>query len=372
MDWQAVIDAGLYDPAAPNAADRRALVEYLDGVGCTLEEMVAAHAHGRLFALAGDRVVRPGRDQFTLREAAAEVGADLDLVLRLWRAYGLPHVGADTKVASRADVDILPMFQTLTAILGEEAALGIARVAGASVARFSEAVSAAFRSTIADLGLDASGSELTTAQTFAGVAALAPAAGQVLDVLMRHHLEAARRQYEATDSGDVALTGQIRCAIGFADVSGFTAFSEVATPEELGRLVDMFETVASDYVHDAGGRVVKFIGDAVMYVAPHAATATDIALRLVHHSHHPVRAGVTYGLLLAQDGDYFGPPVNLAARLAATAEPGQVLVDGEAAQRLDGTYDIAAQPPRALRGITEPVVAYAVEVSSGASPSPEE
>lgn len=369
MDWQAVTAAGLYDPDAPNAADRRALIDYLDGLGCTLDEMVAADARGRLFGLAGDRVVRPGRDELTLREAAEQTGADPQMVARLWRAFGLPIVDVDTKVASRVDLDALPLFVGVAALLGEDAALGLARVTGASVARIADAISAAFRSTIRDLAVDVSGSELATAQVFANVAAMAPAAGRTLDVLLRHHVEAVRRQYELTDSNDVALLGQVRFAVGFADVSGFTALSQVATSAELSRMVDAFEELATTHVHEAGGRVVKFIGDAVMYVTPHASSAVDVALRLLHHSSHPVRAGVTYGLLLAQDGDYFGPPVNLAARLVAAAEPGQLLVDAEAATRLDQTYQITPQPPATLRGIAEPVVAYAVEVASGSPPT---
>src|SRR4051794_31739679 len=217
MDWDALTTAGLYDPQASNADDRRSLLEYLDEQGCTLDEMVAAHARGRLFGLAGDRLVRPGRDELTLREAATETDADPALIAKLWRAFGLPITDLDTKVASRDDVGALPLFVTVAGLLGEDAALGLARVTGASVARIADAISAAFRSAFADLAVDVSGSELRTAQRFAGIAPLAPAAGRTLDVLLRHHLEAVRRQYELSDSNDVALLGQVRSAVGFAD-----------------------------------------------------------------------------------------------------------------------------------------------------------
>lgn len=360
MDWPALIEAGLYDPAAPNADDRKALIEFLDEQGCTYDEMVAAHAKGRLFGLAGDRIIRPGRDEYTLREAAAAAGADLDLVTRLWQAYGLPIVDADTKVATRDDVEVLPLFVTIAGVIGEESALGLARVLGASVARFADAISAALRSTVADLAIDTSGSELATAQAFASIAAVTPAVGRALDVLFRHHIEAARRQFEQSGSGDLALLGQIRLAVGFADVSGFTALSSVATTSELSRLLTDFEDVASNIVHGHGGRVVKFIGDAVMFVTPTADAAVRVAKDLVERSTAPVRAGVSYGLLLAQDGDYFGPPVNLAARLAGVAEPRQVLVSADLRERLSETDGMTPLPPRELRGIAEPVVAYAV------------
>lgn len=360
MDWAALTEAGLYDPESPGAADRRALLEFLVDEGCGLDEMVAANARGRLFGLAGDRKVRPGRDELTLREVAAETGVDLALVTRLWQAYGLPIVDADTKVASRDDLATIPLFASIAGLLGEEAALGLARVAAASVARFADAVSAAMRVAVSDLGLEASGSEVTTARTFSGLAELTPQVGHALDVLLRHHLEATRRQFEESGSNDVAQTGQIRLAVGFADMTGFTAMSQVATSGELGRLLDAFESVATGTVHAEGGRVVKFIGDAVMYVHHVPDAAVDIARRLVAESAHPVRAGVSYGLLLAQDGDYFGPHVNLAARLTDAAAPGEVLVSDAIRTRLDGDREVVAQPPKGLRGIAEPVVAYVV------------
>lgn len=360
MDWEALIAAGLYDPDAPNAADRRALLEFLVEEGCTLDEMLAADARGRLFGLVGDRKVRPGRDQYTLREAAELTHVPLDLVVRLWQAYGLPITDPDTKVASPDDVSTIPLFAGMAARFGEDAALGLARVAAGSVARFAEAVSASLRVAVSDLGLEASGSEATTARTYATIAELTPRVGHVLDVLWRHHLEAARRQFELSGSNDVAPLGQIRLAVAFADITGFTAASQVATTDELSRMLDGFEAVATNAVHAAGGRVVKFIGDAVMWVHHSPQAAVETATRLVAEMELPVRAGLSYGLLLAQDGDYFGPHVNLAARLTDVARPGQVLVSGDLRQRLGEGVLTEAQPPRALRGIADPVVAYAV------------
>jgi class 3 adenylate cyclase len=360
VDWAALTEAGLYDPTAPNAADRKALLEFLDEQGCTYDELLAAHAKGRLFGLAGDRIVRPGREEFTLREAAERIGADVGLVTRLWQAYGLPIVDPDTKVATNDDVEVMPLFVTMAGLLGEDAALGLARVLGASVARFADAISAALRSTVSDLAIDTSGSELATAQAYASIASVTPAVGRALDVVLRHHLDAARRQFEQSGSNDVALLGQIRLAVGFADVSGFTALSAVATSTELSRLLSTYERLASSVVHEHGGRVVKFIGDAVMYVCTSADAAVAIARDLVDRSPAPVRAGLSYGALLAQDGDYFGPPVNLAARLASAAEPRQVLVSADLRDRLTDPSTATPQPPQTLRGIAEPVTPYAV------------
>ncbi|HEX7221925.1 MAG TPA: adenylate cyclase regulatory domain-containing protein, partial [Candidatus Limnocylindrales bacterium] len=317
-------------------------------------------ARGRLFGLAGDRKVRPGREELTLREVAELTGTDVGLVTRLWQAFGLPIVDPDTKVASRDDASTVPLFASMAQTLGEEAALGLARVGAASVAKFSDAVSAALRSVVKDLAIDTSGSELATAQTYSRIADLTPAVGRALDVLLRHHLEAARRQFELSGSNELALLGQIRMAVGFADMTGFTAMSQAATSAELARTLDAFEVVATNAVHGAGGRVVKFIGDAVMFVHPAPDAAVGIAQRMVAECTHPVRAGMSYGVLLAQDGDYFGPPVNLAARLTDAAAAGQVLVSDDLRERLGDTRRTEAQPPRVLRGIADPVVAYAV------------
>ena len=105
MDEGAWIEAGLYDPAAIEAAERLELLTFLTEQGCSLEEMVAAHGKGRLFALAGDRLIRPDRDRYDLHEVAEIVGHPVDRVRAIWRAFGLVDVGE--KVASPDDVEML-------------------------------------------------------------------------------------------------------------------------------------------------------------------------------------------------------------------------------------------------------------------------
>lgn len=361
MDLDALAAAGLYDPTAPDAADRRALLEYLTELGCTVPEMIAAERRGRLFGLAGDRIIRPGGDTYTLAEVAQRVGAELSLVERCWRAAGLPDPGTDLAVASEADVEAIAGVVLGTQLLGVEAMLGLVRVIGASTARIAEAESALVRSQISDLTLESSRSEAVTAQAFAAAAQFVPQLAAIIDVLHRHHLDNVRRHVELSDSTGLIQQGGIRYAVGFADLSGFTAASQAVPMAELSRLVTRFEETASDVVHAAGGRVVKFIGDAAMFVAPQPLTGGRIALDLIDElaveAHLPVRVGLTYGDLLALDGDYFGPSVNLASRLVGLAEPGQALVSTELATRLaDSGWALTTLPARAVRGYDEPVV----------------
>jgi class 3 adenylate cyclase len=355
-DWQA---AGLYDPGSPVAADRLALLEYLAGEGCTLEEMVEAHATDRLFALAGDRRIRPFRPRFDAEEAAEVLGTDAQTVCRLWRAFGLP--APNEPVLGELDVEALRAVLAVCELLGEEAAIALARVLGSGAARFAEAEAAAMRAGLGGAVDRARAGERASAEAFARVMELIPRIGVVLDSVHRHHVDGARRHFE-----QVAPTPDaVRCGVGFADLCGFTSLSSALPMPALSRLLAGFEDAATETVQDAGGRVVKFIGDAVMYVAPTAPSLTTIACRLVGHEQSgraglEVRAGIAFGDVLAQDGDYFGPPVNLAARLAAVAAPGQVLAAPAVVPLLGPDARAEQRPARPLRGIAEPVAAYAV------------
>jgi class 3 adenylate cyclase len=360
VDWGALEAAGLYDPATPDAAERRELLEFLTEQGCTVEEMVAAHARGRLFALAGDRIIRPDRDRFTLDQVASQLGAEPDVVRRLWRAFGLVEADPGSPVASPDDVEMLRVAAGMAALFGVEPTLGLARVMGSAMARVSDAGSTIVRRGLPTLSLAVSGSEIDTARGWAQLAATTPALGRAIDTLFRHHLEAARMHFERTDSWDVMEEGGIRVGVGFADLCGFTGLTQQMTMDGLSQLLSAFEEVAADVVHHHGGRLIKFIGDAVMFVTHDAVSAVAVADGLVDAADVrglQARAGVTAGTALALDGDYFGPIVNLAARLVALAGPGDVIASQPVVERLDGRREFEPLQPQTLRGFDEPVLA---------------
>jgi class 3 adenylate cyclase len=221
---------------------------------------------------------------------------------------------------------------------------------------------------LGDVDRGRTGSESVTARAYADVTTLVPQIGTVLDSVHRHHIEAARRHFEL-----VAPTPDtMRCGVGFADLSGFTAMSSAMPMTQLSKLLATFEDVTTETVHDLGGRVVKFLGDAVMYVAPSVPVLVTIACALVTHpkaaeASLQVRAGIAYGDVLAQDGDYFGPPVNLASRLVAVAAPGEVLAAPAVVPLLDLTHTAAPREPQVLRGIADPVTPYALVSAPGPS-----
>jgi class 3 adenylate cyclase len=361
VDLEALTAAGLYDVNAPDADERRALLEFLTEQGCSLDEMVAAHARGRLFALGGDRIVRPQRDTFTLAEVAEQIGASVDDVRALWRAFGLVQADRDQPVASPDDIEMLRIAIGMAGLLGMDATRGIARVMGSAMARIGDATSTAVRGRLPSMSVATSGSELETARAFAGIAATVPALGKSLDILFRHHLESARMHFERTESWDVVGEGGIRVGVGFTDLCGFTGLTQQLSMDSLSQLLSRFEEVAGDVVQDGGARLVKFIGDAVMFVAPDAVTAVDVAEALVMAASTrglSARGGVTVGTALALDGDYFGPVVNLAARLVSLAEAGTVLVSDPVIERLGGTRSAVPLGPQSIRGFTDPVAVH--------------
>jgi class 3 adenylate cyclase len=358
--WQ---QAGVYDPRAPDAAQRLELLTFLTEQGASLDEIVHAHASGRLFALAGDRIVRPQRDTVTLREVADLVGLGLDQVLRMWRAFGFPDVAPDDRVAAPDDVDLATIHRDATRLIGEDAALGLARVMGAAAARVADAASAATRGTLPEIAVSATGDELLTAKAWAAAARFVPAMGRAIDIAHRHHLEAVRAHFELLVAQSDDPTA-LQVGVGFADLSGFTELSRQVPLGQLSAIVSAFESTAASTVLDHGGRVVKFIGDAVMFIGSTAERTAAVGLALVQHPRAaeagiPVRAGIALGPVLAQEGDYFGPPVNLAARLVAIAAPGTLVADRVMADALDpARWTATPKGPQSIRGFADRVEVF--------------
>jgi adenylate cyclase len=107
---------------------------------------------------------------------------------------------------------------------------------------------------------------------------------------------------------------------------------------------------------------VKTIGDEVMFVAGDAVDAAEIALALVHDEQVPaLRIGLAAGEVVTRDGDLYGPVVNRAARLVATAEPEQIVVDAETARRLGDGVVARSLGARQLQGFDDPVEVFTLD-----------
>ncbi|WP_326546287.1 adenylate/guanylate cyclase domain-containing protein [Mycolicibacterium sp. ND9-15] len=358
VDLDALEAAGIAD-----AHGRAGLIAYLDSLGFTAEDMVDAERRGRLFGLAGDVLQWSGRPTHSLRAVAERLGVPLADLARAWQALGLTVSDLDLPALSQADVDALASWRTISAMIGADAALNFLRIIGATMARLAEASGTMIRQAQPDLLLGHSRDELTTARAHRAVAELVPGISALMDSVWRHHIASARAYFEAVVHDASAM---VTCGVGFADLSGFTVLTQRLSPTELSDLLVEFSGAVSDVVHADGGRVVKFIGDEVMWVAPAPAQLVDVATDLVEYPRAReaglgIRAGLGYGSVLAIGGDYFGTPVNLAARLVSAATPGQILA---AADVRDALPDRPATPldPLTLKGFEGPVTAYDLHV----------
>ena len=149
---------------------------------------------------------------------------------------------------------------------------------------------------------------------------LLPTVPRVLEYAWRRHVQVAARRRMVRDA--MASDGQPAVCVGFADLVGFTALSQQLDDSELAAVVDRFEATAYDIVGGRGGRVVKMIGDEVMFEVADPAAGVEIALDLADAYHgdesvSDVRVGVAYGPVLAREGDLYGPTVNLASRMVS-------------------------------------------------------
>ena len=359
VDFDALEAAGIVD-----AHERGALIEYLDSLGFTAEEMVEAERRGRLFGLSGDALQWSGRPEYSLRAAAEELGVPVADLTHAWSALGLTATDTDQPVFSRADIDGLAAWVAMSSAVGAEPTLTLLRVLGASMARLAEAGSTAIRLGLPDIQMDHTRDELTTARAYRAVGEFIPRLAVLMDAVFRHHTISARTYFEGVIRD---ASASVICGIGFADLTGFTSLTQRLSPTELSNLLVEFAGAVSDVVHADGGRVVKFIGDEVMWVSSTPEVLAKVALDLVDHpgareASLQVRAGLGYGSVLAIGGDYFGNAVNLAARLVGAAAPGQILASSDVRDEL---FDWPAIPqdPLVLKGFDEPVTAYDLHLS---------
>ena len=130
----------------------------------------------------------------------------------------------------------------------------------------------------------------------------------------------------------------------------------MSRPDQLARMVETFESIATTIVNEHGGRVIKTIGDEILFVADDP--EGDGADRARPRRGPPTRtspscaSGAAYGGVLAKLGDVFGPTVNVASRLTSLSRPGKILVDRGLSEALDGDEEFRVRRSRnkAVRG----------------------
>lgn len=307
----------------------------------------------------------------TAPEVAAELGTDVDFVHESWRALGLSAVDDDERIFTDDDVRALREILELAAAqhLDPSTVTTLLRSTGHTMDRL---VLWQAEALVGDLverqGFDPVAARLELLDRLPGIA---PVLERQLTHAWRRQLAAYAGRYavEFSHAREQGVTGEgelrLARAVGFADIVDFTKRTAGFESIELAHFVQDFESGARDVIAAAGARVVKTIGDAVLYVADDVATGAEVALGLAEapatRGEHgvPVRVSLVWGRVLARFGDVFGPSVNLAARLVDIADPGTVLVDRGTAGLLadDARFALTARPGVEVQGlgVVEPV-----------------
>lgn len=317
--------------------------------GATDEEIEQARADDVVDLLLVDRLLVPADRRYTMGEVAAMTGMSAEVIGRLWRSIGLPEPAPGDRVLGDLDVEAVETFVDLLGLGAADLDTGVhlARVIGLAMARIADAELSA---TMSAFGAAIPGDSVSAADRFAEVADRSvPAVARLLEFVWRRHLQAATRRTMLVRGRSGGASPEL--TVGFADMVGFTSLSQQLDERQLAEVVSRFESVAHDTVTVLGGRVVKTIGDEVLFVADEPLAGARIGLRLAELYRDDdllsdVRVGLAAGPVLVQDGDVYGPVVNLASRIVRIADPGTVLVADELRLLLEpGTGPAAAGDP---------------------------
>lgn len=300
------------------------------------------------------RLILGGELTLTSAEVADKGGLSLEDGLRLWRALGFP--ATDDSIAY-GDSDVEAVATVASAIesgaLDEATVFRMTRALGTTMSRLADwQVSTLVDQVEHDVEDGKSESRLEAAIGLANDAA--PGFEQLMIYAWRRHLAAAAARIEALGAADEELLSTVM-TVGFADLSRFTSLSNDLDDTSLGALVENFETRCTDIVTAHGGRVIKTLGDAVLFVcldAPEGTrTSLDLVKQIALRDELPdIRVGLATGSVISRLGDVFGPPVNLAARLSHVARSNRVLIDAATEATLGDEFDTRTLPPRPLRG----------------------
>jgi class 3 adenylate cyclase len=340
--------------------DIRALVEHVISLGGTQQEIEQAARVSGLGPLSLDLAMRPEGPSVPFETFLQRTDMDPEQVRRLWLALGLPESPPMPFPVTPDIARALEALSFLASHVGEESVLGLARVIGSSVVHIADALSSAIRVGVEVPQIDTGVPYSEVARGYSTVAReLLPILWDAIGAIFRRHLVLVSYQGWSTDDERTAVT--VERAIGFVDLVGSTDVLRTLTVSELAATVNRFEQAVWDLVTAAGGRVVKLIGDEAMFVVENPATACRLAAAMVERSPQPVRVGLALGPSVALNGDYYGPSVNLAARLVAVAQPSTVLVSESVKDAVDDGFSFAETPVSSLRGFPDVTAAFRLD-----------
>jgi adenylate cyclase len=357
-------DAG--DGFSPGDALRARWLRSLERAGVPLEGLAVAVRDGVLsFAFldvgAYDRFA--GLSGTTFQQLSAQTGIPLELLMVVREAFGFAEPRPQDHVHHN-ELSLVPLIQLQLArgfrpVIVER----WLRVCGDSLRRIAEAEAAWWTSEV-ETAMVASGmteGEMLQAQADLG-SQMTPLIEQVLLAVYHGQQEHTWSQvFVEHVEGALEAAGLYRRlerppAMCFLDLTGYTQLTEERGDEAAAELAARLAGLVRRSAQEHDGLPVKWLGDGVMTYFPAPADAVLAALEMaevvVRQGLPPAHVGIHAGPVVVQDGDYFGRTVNLAARIAEYARPGEVLVSQEVVEvAAGGPVTFTEIGPVQLKGV---------------------
>lgn len=290
-----------------------------------------------------EKLLLQGPREYSRRDLAERFGVPERLTALYWRSLGFTGVGADTVVFTEEDSYAIGDLAALVeeGMLSEASFANVSRGLGFHMGRLAMWLTEAFvEDAKHEDGLSDADARLAMIERLP----------QLLESLEDQVLYVFRRElaaYAARAGSEILHTGEdgtderfpLLRAVGFVDLVQFTRLTRQVSGEELAAIVSRFEMLGRDYISVGGGRVVKTVGDEIMFLADTPEDGAQIAVSLAEaiaadDTLPSARIGLAWGSMFSRYGDVFGPTVNLAARLERSAAPGEVIVDQQTADAI--------------------------------------
>jgi adenylate cyclase len=320
----------------PEVAAQARLVGRLRARGHSAEQIREAEARGALAFGGIEHLLGATGREIPLDEAAQEADLEPAFAAEALVAMGFAGAGGRLRIGREEVALLRDIAAALRAGLPRVALLQLLRVYGHALAQVSDAEVRLFHLYVHEpLMQDGVPGEKIAEEMEDLVRGLLPLAAPIMRRVHARHLRrfvaqdvVGHMEEDGTGDGEPRLPGRLRVSIAFVDLAGYTRMTEELGDEEAVLAVERFiEEVEQSLPGTA--RIVKTIGDEVMIVGSDvvALTAWAVAFQAGRVGRRPQsRIGLHVGEVLYRDGEYYGREVNLAARVAARAAGGEVLV----------------------------------------------
>nr|WP_239478875.1 adenylate/guanylate cyclase domain-containing protein [Rothia sp. ZJ1223] len=295
------------------------------------------------------------------QEAADMAGVSLLSARKVWRVLGFPNLKKDDKYFTPMDAHALKRLDKLRerGVVTEDGLNSLIRSVGQMMDRM---VAWQVETIVEDMVVHRGATDAEARQELLTVLP------EILEDLEALAVYGYRRQLNAAvvrlalrgEKGDPDISESdlpLARGIGFADLVSYTSLSRQMNERTLASLVRSFEQKCAEIVAVGGGRIIKTVGDEIMFLTetPESAARISLALSKMIRENPDLpeaRVAFVWGRVMPRLGDVYGPTVNLASRLVALAEPGVVLTDNHTAETIEDNekFVLIPQGVRNVRG----------------------